>query len=66
MARKPYLLKRPMVGEMFCRYLLGLRKDSQVVIVENEHPPEFVTDEANVIIFTKNPHQGRYGFFPVD
>lgn len=52
--------------EMFYRYLLGLRKDSQVVIVENEHPPEFVADEANVIIFTKNPHQGRYGFFPVD
>lgn len=51
--------------EMFYRYLLGLRKDSQVIIVENEHPPDFVADEGNVVIFTKNPHQGRYGFFPV-
>ena len=51
--------------EMFYRYLLGLRKDNQVVIVENEHPPDFASGEGNVIVFTKNPHQGRYGFFPV-
>ena len=51
--------------EMFYRYLLGLRKDNQVIIVENEHPPDFVAGEGNVIVFTKNPHQGRYGFFPV-
>lgn len=50
--------------EMFYRYLLGLSKDSQVIIIENEHPPDFVTSEGNVIVFTKNPHQGRYGFFP--
>jgi len=52
--------------EMFYRYLLGLRKDSQVIIVENEHPPNFVSTEGNVIVFTKNPHQGRYGFFPTE
>jgi hypothetical protein len=51
--------------EMFYRYLLGLSKDSQVIIVENEHPPAFVSAKANVIVFTKNPHQDRYGFFPV-
>ena len=51
--------------EMFYRYLLGLRKDRQIIIVENEHPPDFVSDEGNVIGFTKNPHRGRYGFFPV-
>lgn len=50
--------------EMFYRYLLGLRKDSQVIVMENEHPPEFVSRDGNVIVFTKNPHQGRYGFFP--
>lgn len=50
--------------ELFYRYLLGLRKDSQVIVVENEHPPEFVSLDGNVIVFTKNPHQGRYGFFP--
>ena len=51
--------------EMFYRYLLGLSKDNQVIVVENEHPPDFVSREGNVIVFTKNPHQGRYGFFPV-
>ncbi|MCG3142376.1 MAG: hypothetical protein HDKAJFGB_03822 [Anaerolineae bacterium] len=51
--------------EMFYRYLLGLHKDSQVIIVENEHPPDVVSRDGNVIVFTKNPHQGRYGFFPL-
>lgn len=51
--------------DMFYRYLLGLRKDSQIIIVENEHPPDFVSRDGNVIVFTKNPHQGRYGFFPI-
>ena len=50
--------------EMFYRYLLG-RKDSQIIVIENEHPPAFVSGEGNVIVFTKNPYQGRYGFFPV-
>jgi len=50
--------------EMFYRYLLGLRKDSQVIIIENEHPPDFVSRKGNVIVFTKNLRQGRYGFFP--
>ena len=50
--------------EMFYRYLLGLHKENQVIIIENEHPPDFVSEEAAVTVFTKNPHHGRYGFFP--
>lgn len=50
--------------EMFYRYLLGLQAEIQVIILENEHPPEFVFQEGNVAVFTKNPHQDRYGFFP--
>lgn len=50
--------------EMFYRYLLGMSKDCQVTIIENERPPDFVFRNSNVIVFTKNPHQGRYGFFP--
>ena len=53
------------VKEMFYRYLLGIHKDSQIVIIENEHPPVSVFEQARVVVFTKNPHQGRYGFFPV-
>lgn len=52
------------LDEMFYRYLLGLQKQNQVIIIENRHPPRFVFDEGHVSIFTKNPHQGRYGFFP--
>lgn len=51
--------------EKFYQYLLGLKAHAQVIIIENEHPPDFVQKEGNVIVFTKNPHQGRYGFFPI-
>jgi hypothetical protein len=50
--------------ERFYRYLLGLRKDNQITVIENEHPPDFVSRGGNVIVFTKNPRLGRYGFFP--
>ena len=39
-------------------------ENDQVIIVENEHPPDFVYKEGTVTVFTKNLHQGRYGFFP--
>ena len=51
--------------EKFYQYLLGLSSDAQVLIVENEHPPDFVEARWNVVAFTKNPDQARYGFFPV-
>ena len=49
--------------ERFYEYLLGLRADVQVIVVENEHPPDFVVERGNVVVFTKNPHRGRYGVF---
>ena len=49
--------------ERFYEYVLGLQSDVQVIVVENQHPPTFVSDQSNVVVFTKNPHQGRYGFF---
>lgn len=52
------------LDDMFYRYLLGLHRDNQVIVIENKHPPEFVSKDGHVTIFTKNPHQGRYGFFP--
>ncbi len=50
------------LDEMFYRYLLGLHDECQIIIIENKHPPQFVFDAGNVTVFTKNPHQGRYGF----
>jgi predicted nuclease with TOPRIM domain len=52
------------LDEMFYRYLLGLHARNQVIVIENKHPPDFVAKEGHVTVFTKNPHQGRYGFFP--
>jgi len=51
--------------ERFYEYLAGVSSECQVIVVENEHPPRSVQSSANVIIFTKNPQQGRYGLFPV-
>ncbi len=53
------------LSEMFYRYLLGLHKDNQIIIFENQHPPDLVFREGTVTVFTKNPHQSRYGFFPM-
>jgi hypothetical protein len=52
------------LDEMFYGYLLGLHRDNQVIVIENKHPPQFVFDGGHVTVFTKNPHHGRYGFFP--
>jgi hypothetical protein len=54
------------LDKMFYRYLLGLHEDNQVIILENKHPPGFVMEEGHVTVFTKNPHKGRYGFFPYE
>jgi len=50
--------------DKFYRYLLGMSKNSQIIVIENEHPPDFVEKEAPVTVFTRNPNVGRYGFFP--
>ena len=51
--------------ERFYEYLLGMNSDLQVIVVENQRPPAFVSEQSNVVVFTKNPYQGRYGFFAV-
>lgn len=48
----------------FYDYLAGLPDDRQVIIVENTDPPATVTERPQVMMFNKNPHSGRYGFFP--
>ena len=58
-------LRGTQLKERFYEYLLGLRSDVQVIVVENQHPPSFVFERSNVVAFTKNPNHGRYGFFAV-
>jgi hypothetical protein len=38
--------------------------DTQVIILENEEPPEDLKDDIASTIFTKNRDVGRYGLFP--
>jgi len=51
--------------QKFYKYLIEEHSDSQVVIVENEHPPEAFEDQLGLTVFTKNPQQGRFGLLSV-
>lgn len=50
--------------QKFYKYLIEEHSDSQVIIVENEHPPEAFEGQLGLTVFTKNPHHGRFGLFP--
>jgi hypothetical protein len=49
----------------FYDFLQKLPNDRQVIIVENTTPPKAIAELPQAVMFTKNPHQGRYGFFPI-
>ena len=49
--------------ERFYDYLVEHHADdSQVIIIENQHPPSGVEDRLSMIVFTGNPKEGRFGF----
>jgi len=52
------------VQNKFYDYLIAL-KDRQVIVLENNDPPESIKKLSQTLFFSKNPHLGRYGFFPV-
>ncbi|HEX2552743.1 MAG TPA: AAA family ATPase [Microvirga sp.] len=52
------------LNAQFYSYLSKLPGDRQVIVVENRDPPSEITARPNVVMFSKNPHSGRYGFFP--
>lgn len=48
--------------ERFYEYLIQQHgRDSQVIIIENQHPPEKLDDRLNLTVFTRNPTEGRFG-----
>ena len=51
---------------MFYNYLAALPEDRQVIVIENTDPPVSIIARPQVELFGKNPHSGRYGFFPLD
>lgn len=49
--------------ENFYSYLANHHSiDSQIIIIENQHPPDSVLDGLSMTVFTGNPSEGRQGF----
>ena len=49
--------------ERFYSYLIDHHStDGQIIIVENQHPPDAVLDGLRMTVFTANPNEGREGF----
>jgi len=51
------------VQDRFYEYLAN-SNTGQVIIIENIDPPPKIVDRPQSMFFSKNPHHGRYGFFP--
>ncbi|MEQ1804828.1 MAG: hypothetical protein ABL900_05570 [Burkholderiaceae bacterium] len=51
--------------EQFYSYLAAWPQDRQVIIVENSDPPSAIKLLSQVEMFSRNPHSGRYGLFPI-
>lgn len=48
--------------ERFYAYLkTHHRQESQVIIIENQHPPDSELNNLHLTVFTRNPTDGRYG-----
>jgi peptidoglycan hydrolase CwlO-like protein len=48
--------------ERFYSYLKAHHGDeSQVIIIENQHPPDSEVEGLNLTVFTRNPAEGRFG-----
>lgn len=52
------------LAEQFYSYLAALPSDRQIIIVENRDPPDSLGKSSQVVMFSKNPGSGRYGYFP--
>lgn len=49
--------------QRFYSYLVDHHSvDSQIIIIENQHPPESVLNGLRMTVFTGNPSEGREGF----
>lgn len=48
--------------EKFYEYLIQHHsRDSQIIIIENQHPPEKFRGQMSLTVFTSNPSEGRFG-----
>ncbi len=51
--------------ERFYNYASAAERRGQIIIIDNEHPPESTLGNVKATVFSKNPELGRYGFFPL-
>ena len=58
-------LRGTRVDECFYRWMSSLPENNQVLVIENRPLPNWVSDVAHIIHFTKNRSSGRYGLFDV-
>jgi len=57
------ILKGTDLKERFYQYLVEHHStDSQIIIIENQHPPRSCEEKLAMTIFTGNPNEGRFGF----
>ena len=57
------VLQGTRLKERFYEYLISHHvEESQVIVIENQHPPDSVLDGLNMTVFTGNPNEGRHGF----
>ncbi len=54
------------VREKFFEHLSTLKDLGQIIVFDNIDPPSTVSLFAKPVLFTRNPDEGRYGFFPVE
>jgi len=56
-------LKGSDLKEKFYEYLVQHHGvESQVIIIENQHPPDEIQAHISMAVFSGNPNDGRYGF----
>ena len=56
------LLQGTDLKERFYEYLIQQHgRDSQVIIIENQHPPDKFNSKLSLTVFTRNPAEGRFG-----
>lgn len=53
------------VDEKFYNYLQGIT-DRQIIIIENNDPPESIKEQKFTRYFSKSSSQGDYGLFPIE
>lgn len=58
-------IKETSLQNSFYDFIVQLKGEAQIIILENEDPPESSIDDMQVVTFTGDNSVGRFGFFPV-